>query len=252
MTQLENDVETPIISDDIDQSEKSTEVENSTRRVSEMEPSAIRPEGLPDKFWDSDAGRVRTDALFKSYRELEHRFGGLAAMETPNSHEDYEISVEVPNMTSDPEVNARLHAAGFSQDQAQLVYDMAAEYLGPMAGNLTADMASEMDRNRLVDHFGGAERWQELSAQLRDWGMSKLGDDAFSELSRSYEGVLALHNMMAREEPQISNAGLGVGKPLGEEGLKEMMRDPRYWRDHDPATVQKIKDGFTRLYPDPE
>lgn len=33
-----------------------------------------------------------------------------------------------------------------------------------------------------------------------------------------------------------------------EKELREMMRDPKYWRDHDPETVRKIEDGFKKLY----
>lgn len=30
--------------------------------------------------------------------------------------------------------------------------------------------------------------------------------------------------------------------------LRSMMRDPRYWRDHDPDFVTKVHDGFRHLY----
>lgn len=30
--------------------------------------------------------------------------------------------------------------------------------------------------------------------------------------------------------------------------LREMMRDPRYWRDQDPAYIKVIEDGFKKLY----
>lgn len=33
-----------------------------------------------------------------------------------------------------------------------------------------------------------------------------------------------------------------------EKELREMMRDPKYWRDRDPETVRKIEDGFKKLY----
>jgi len=211
-----------------------------------------RPDGLPEKFWDADNNQVRTDALYKSYRELEHRFGGSGENRVPESHDEYQINIDPDTMASDPEVNSRLHDAGFTQEQAQLVYDLAAEYLGPMAGNLTADVASEMDRRRLAEHFGGEERWREMSAQLRDWGNAKLGDGAFADLAGSYEGVLALHQLMSRDEPELLNAGQAASSPVGEEGLKELMRDPRYWRDHDPVMVNKIKKGFARLYPEPQ
>ena len=46
-------------------------------------------------------------------------------------------------------------------------------------------------------------------------------------------------------------------EPLGPEAeqataeaqLRDMMRDPRYWRDRDPGHVAKVASGFGRLYP---
>lgn len=34
----------------------------------------------------------------------------------------------------------------------------------------------------------------------------------------------------------------------GENELKQMMRDTRYWRDHDPEFVERVRDGFQKLY----
>lgn len=39
-------------------------------------------------------------------------------------------------------------------------------------------------------------------------------------------------------------------KKAAEARLREMMRDPRYWRDRDPAFVRRVTEGFGRLYPD--
>ena len=33
-----------------------------------------------------------------------------------------------------------------------------------------------------------------------------------------------------------------------EASLREMMRDPRYWRDRSPQAVQSVADGFNGLY----
>jgi hypothetical protein len=30
--------------------------------------------------------------------------------------------------------------------------------------------------------------------------------------------------------------------------LNQLMRDPRYWRDHDPAFVNRVTDGYRKLY----
>lgn len=32
--------------------------------------------------------------------------------------------------------------------------------------------------------------------------------------------------------------------------LRNLMRDPRYWRDHDGDLVRRVTDGFRRLYPE--
>lgn len=39
----------------------------------------------------------------------------------------------------------------------------------------------------------------------------------------------------------------GVGS---ENGLRRMMRDPRYWKERDPTYIQKVTQGFQSLYPE--
>jgi hypothetical protein len=55
---------------------------------------------------------------------------------------------------------------------------------------------------------------------------------------------------MSRREPEILRQGGAAGAPESEAGLRALMNDPKYWRDHDPAIVQRVKAGFERLYPD--
>ena len=49
----------------------------------------------------------------------------------------------------------------------------------------------------------------------------------------------------------------GAGQPMAdpaagrhpdEESLRRLMRDPRYWRDKDPAVLDQVSQGFRRLY----
>jgi hypothetical protein len=56
----------------------------------------------------------------------------------------------------------------------------------------------------------------------------------------------------------LSNAGFEIvpkGPPpnaaAGEEELRKMMRDPRYWRTRDPAFVKAVTEGFRRLIAEP-
>ncbi len=151
---------------------------------------------------------------------------------------------------SDPEVNKRLHAAGFSQKQAQLVYDLAAERLLPMLHGLAEDYEARRNLEKIHSHFGGEERWREVSRQLLAWGSKKLPEEVLRALGTSFEGVLALHKMMVSEEPALGR-GVGMGaENLDQEALTKLMEDPRYWRDHDPSIFNRVSEGFRRLYPD--
>lgn len=38
------------------------------------------------------------------------------------------------------------------------------------------------------------------------------------------------------------------GRNPDEERLRRLMRDPRYWRDKDPAVLNQVSEGFRRLY----
>ncbi|MEQ8602531.1 MAG: hypothetical protein RIB45_04370 [Marivibrio sp.] len=219
-----------------------------------LAPPAAKPADLPEKFWDAARGAVRLDALIQSYRALERRLSAgepapVADQGVPARPEEYRLEVDTRLVQLDPEVNALLHAEGFSERQAQLVYDLAAEVLGPIAQRLTAQAASAGDRAKLEAHFGGPERWAEMRRQLKRWAAGKLPDDAYKALASSYEGVLALHRMMERKEEP---APLNEAEPpatLSEEQLRRKMRDPRYWRERDPTILRDVSDGFKRLYP---
>jgi hypothetical protein len=114
-----------------------------------------RPGDVPEKFWDAETGTLRVDALLKSYRELERRLSQRAAppaadaapedllrfrqaMGIPERPDDYSIHEAHELCCADAEVNKRLHAANFTNDQAQLVYDLAAERLVPLIAEAAA------------------------------------------------------------------------------------------------------------------
>lgn len=223
-----------------------------------------RPALVPDKFWDAATNSVRVDDLAKSYRELERRLGSSLklpdesadeaeiarfrqALGVPEDPDGYELQLDEESLEADPDVNRRLHEAGFSQSQAQLVYDLAREYIGPMVQQTAADFEAERQTERLQQHFGGAEAWTGISRQLREWGKANLAPEALGALSTTYEGCLALHKMMQSHEPGLVRSNDPAERD-GTDELKAMMRDPRYWRDRDPAFIRQVTDGFSRLY----
>lgn len=224
-----------------------------------------RPAEVPEKFWDPEAGTVRVEALLRSYVELERRLGRslpqpegpddreareriLAVLGRPARPEDYSIEPPHEAVRPDPELNSRLHAAGFTQQQVQLVYDLAAERLVPALEALAAETEHARELDRLVSHFGGAERWREVAREIKTWGEAHLEPEVLNALAASYQGVLILHRMAQASEPELlGRADRGPSRP-DEATLDQMIRDPRYWRDRDPTFIARVTEGFKSLY----
>jgi hypothetical protein len=229
-------------------------------------PKSPRPAGVPEKFWDGAAGTVRIDALLKSYLEIERKLGSMVALPAddgdsegysrlhralgvPESPDDYQIEPPSTLLEPSPEINARLHAAGFTPQQAQLVYELAADHLLPLVSEVLDTVDLARDSERLAQRFGGAETWRTLAGQIKTWGSANLPGDVFDTLSTSYDGVVAMHQMMQIREPAVLRDGeMAQGAP-DDAALSQMMRDPRYWRDRDPEVIAKVTEGFRRLYP---
>lgn len=226
-----------------------------------------RPAEVPEKFWDAEAGTIRVDALLRSYLELERKLGRslpqpegpddkeardrlLAALGRPSRPEEYEIIPKNDLLAPDPDLNARLHAAGFTQAQVQLVYDLAAERLLPMVERLSEEVETARQIERLVSHFGGPDRWREVAREIKTWAEAHLEPEVFQALSTSYQGVLTLHRMMRGSEPELLGRTEDAGRRLDEQTLDRMVRDPRYWRDRDPSFVARVTEGFKSLYGD--
>jgi hypothetical protein len=226
---------------------------------------ADRSAGVPEKSWDREAGAIRMEALLKSYVELERKLGSMVplpgdddqdgrerlrrALGVPDSPEHYRIEVRDELVEPTPEINARLHQAGFSQEQAQLIYDLAAEHLLPVIDDAVAELRATRDAERLAAHFGGDAAWQNMARQVKTWGEANLAGDVYRTLASSYDGVLAMHQMMQAREPSVLRDAEGPQSDLDETSLTRMMRDPRYWRERDPALVAQGTEGFKRLYP---
>lgn len=201
---------------------------------------------IPEKFKDPKTGEVQLDLLAKSYRELEQKLSQKPS--APKTPEEYPITCDHGMFEPDIEINRRLHQHDFTPDQAQIVYDLAAEKMMPMLREVAADFKAEREVEKLINHFGGAEQWKEMSRQLLAFGQKNLPADVLDNLSSSYEGVVALHRMMKGGEPKLSRNSSAIRGGANEAELSSMMRDPKYWREKDPAFVAKVTEGFESLY----
>jgi hypothetical protein len=225
--------------------------------------AASRPADVPEKFWDAATGTLRTDALLKSYGELERRLSQKMApppadapaedvarfrdaMGIPATPDDYCIKPPCDQCCADAEVNAQLHAAHFSQPQAQMVYDLAGQKLLPLIAEAAAQYEADRQREKLAMHYGSPDRFAQVASQLSAWGRTNLPPPVFQALSSTAEGVLAMEQMMQRPEPTLGR-DVTAPTPTTEAELRAMMRDPRYWRAREPAFVQRVTEGFRKL-----
>ncbi|WP_420549043.1 capsid assembly protein [Curvivirga sp.] len=263
----------------LDQTHNSIENSFIQDQKAHLEPAcncSDKPKGIPFKFWDEKKQKIRIEALLKSYKELERRLTELkeendALLDTieisgeeaqvtftnpnsrlhstpPQSPEEYDIHVDNRLFDNDPWINKVLHQAGFSNEQAQLVYDLAEAELMPIAEEIGNRYRMENDLKRLEQHFGGKARWREISRQIRNWASKNLPHHAYDALSSSYEGILAMHAMLDKaEEPSLLN-GETLSNQLEEGDLRKLMKSPKYWQDRDPVTIRKVSEGFQRLY----
>ncbi len=211
-------------------------------------------------------GQVDVDALSKAYSELNEKVKHMVfvpdetsseeqkqafyrAIGVPESPEQYEITCQHKLLLSDPEVNALLYQQGFTNKQVQAVYDLAATKILPIIEELAADYESDKQRDALIRHFGGEEKWTAVSRQLSVWAKQHVPEPVLNALAGTYEGVMTLYTMMQNGEPSVMRDEVNSSIPTDEAGLQKMMMDPKYWKEQDPETVRRVTEGFKRLYP---
>ncbi|SDG53365.1 hypothetical protein SAMN05216241_11916 [Limimonas halophila] len=225
---------------------------------------------------DNGSGDQRLDAVVQAVREIQQQLAGLGAApdampdvarrpgedgmdpamnggmnrgRIPSRPEDYPIEPPHPMVQPDPEVNRALHGEGFTDRQAQLVYDLAAERMLPAIEGMAREFEADRQQERLIEQFGGEDAWREVADQLATWGRSHLPREVFEALSTTFEGVMTMHRMMTSGEPGMTRQGGDGAQGESEDELRRLMADPRYWRDRDPATVKRVQQGFQRLFP---
>lgn len=226
-----------------------------------------RPANVPEKFWDKATQTIRVDALLASYAELEKKLSQRAVapalnltdettkiallkeLGLPDDPSGYQIQLKSDQIQLDPDLNAKLHAAGFTAPQVQLIYDLLADELVPLLEEFHAELSVEQEREKLVQHFGGEKSWGEVAAQLKNYGSEHLPPSVFEALSQTFDGILALYQMMSKKEPGlVTRGGQDADQPADEKQLRQMMRDPKYWREKDPQFISRVAAGFDRVY----
>jgi hypothetical protein len=99
----------------------------------------------------------------------------------------------------------------------------------------------------LKNFFGSKEKMENALREINAFGERFLPSDAFDELCSTPQGIQGIYKMMQSMEPNVLT-DKNTSENLTDDDLRNMMRDPKYWRDQDPEYVRKIENGFKKLY----
>ena len=216
-------------------------------------------EKIPEKFLNED-GTLNTDALLKSYSELEKKIGTMISVPDANADADtrarFNRAIGVPNSASeypantmfdDDSLREKFFEIGLTSSQVEKIYQIAEEFLTPVLSELF-DMQNETSAiNELKNFFGDDEKMRDALRAINAFGERYLPRDAFDAMCATPQGIRAVYAMMQSMEPSIETDD-SASKNLTDDMLRRMMRDPKYWRDQDPEYVRKIENGFKKLY----
>ena len=106
----------------------------------------------------------------------------------------------------------------------------------------------ENEQKKLIQTFGGEEKWQQLAKDLSLWGKKHLSPTTYDALTQTADGVIAMHQMMQQKEPALDLGSADNRQELDRQQLRNLVASPAYWRDKDPSVIQKVQNGFERLF----
>ncbi len=216
-------------------------------------------EQIPEKFLNEN-GELNTDALVKSYCELEKKIGSMISVPNENSDDDakqkFNHAIGVPdnaddypknNLFDDESVREKFHQIGLTAKQVEQIYNIAEEFLQPTLSNLFQLQIETNAMNELKNFFGSEQKMKDAMKEINAFGEKFLPKDAFDELCSTPQGIQGIYKMMQSMEPEVLTDE-SVNENLSDDDLRKMMQDPKYWRDHDSEYVRKIENGFKKLY----
>lgn len=221
--------------------------------VQQAEGSASdRPEWLPEKF-------KSPEDLAKSYTELSQKLGNKeedirnsimeeiqqeAFSDRPESSGDYQLPDIIDAEESvDNELlqwwSDHAFENGYSQEEFQQGIEMYAESIGNSQPDLDAEVA------KLGDN---AEARIESASAFANKFFPEETLPAIERMCESHSGILALESIQEAMKDGNFAGNTQPAAQTSERDLREMMNDPRYWKDKDPAYIKEVTEGFQQIY----
>lgn len=202
---------------------------------------AVRPENIPEKFWDAATGTVRTDALLSAYQTLESARGT-----PPADPESPPAGTEPPAV--DPESPpAEANAVVRAQEEWNANGALSEETYAAL------EKDAGIDRATIDTYIQGVQAMQQLAfvaaggeeqyGQMVEWAKTHLtpaeieaydeavGSNNAKELATAVQGLASRYRQGARNEPPLLSGQGAVPLPEGFKSRSEMtaaMSDPKY------------------------
>lgn len=233
---------------------------NITGQATQAENTPQMPDGLPESFWDAEAGQVKVNDLIGSYSELskfktetESKFAAR-----PESADKYEVKlpegfqmpegVEFKVDADNPLVKAVqetvFNAGGSQADFEKLVGAFVQDTL------METQRAQETAQKEMEALGQNAKVRIEAIETFAKANLSEAEAGALLDSLTTKSAVEAVEKLISKAQgPQMNGAGAASSpQTVSEAELSSKMRDPRYWRDRDPAFVREVTEGFQKLY----
>jgi len=214
--------------------------------------SPQRPEWLPEKY---NTG----EDLAKAYKELESKLGtkeedirsklmeeiqSEAFSDRPETAGDYQLPESIDQESA---VDNKLlswwadHSFenGYSQDEFEKGIAMYAEAIGDSQPDI------EAEAQKLGDN---AEQRIEAASLFANKFFPEAALPAIERMCESHEGIIALEAMMEAMKDGSFAGDTQATAGASEKELREMMNDPRYWKDRDPHFIKQVTEGFQQMY----
>jgi hypothetical protein len=230
-----------------------------------LKPEAkVRPDHIPEKFWDAAKGEMNTDALLKSYTELEKK--GAKPDEKPTDEKPPE-KTEAEKAAEDAAAKSGLNlddlSKSFWENNASLNDDQyAALEKGGYPRHIVDQFIEgqkliiETQQTKVYNETGGPEGYTSMIT----WAANNLDateiaayNEAINKPDMSavllaVRGLTARYRAEADVEP-VRVTGGSVGRGGGEvyesaQQMKDAMADPRYKKD--PAYRAKVEAAVAR------
>jgi len=225
--------------------------------------TSTRPEYIPEKFWNEEAGEVNVESLSTSYNSLEKKLGQRTDELTKQIRTDIEqernakipekYEIKMPEIPED--VNIEVH-----EDQPLLKWwGETAKSMG-----LSQEQFNEGINQFVQNEIAGLPNIEQESQLLGDnakdriesadlWAKKHLSENAYStiaKLSSTADGIKALEEIMALNKGSVMPQGqTAVEAKPSLNDLRSMMKDPRYWKDgdKDPAYIARVSKLFEQV-----